>query len=121
MRSYAALQACPTWPSGPMRSDGETSFKGNPMKIRALVTVLALACGTAFAAQYGTEAADEAANRDQAATTDSGKGGVVDKTKSAVRRLGDKIGNKIGNATTGKDKSKTRTAAKNDTRSMGAA
>jgi len=91
------------------------------MKIRALVTVLALACGTAFAAQYGTEAADEAANRDQAATTDSGKGGVVDKTKSAVRRLGDKIGNKIGNATTGKDKSKTRTAAKNDTRSMGAA
>jgi hypothetical protein len=91
------------------------------MKIRALVTVLALACGTAFAAQYGSEAADEAANRNQAASADSGKGGVVDKTKNAVRRLGDKIGNKIGHATAGKDKSKTRTAAKSDTRSMGAA
>jgi Rad52/22 family double-strand break repair protein len=87
------------------------------MKIRALVTVLALACGTAFAAQYGSEAAGEAANRNQSATTDSGKGGVVDKTKNAVRRLGDKI----GNATTRKDKNKTQTAAKGDTRSMGAA
>ncbi|HXE48296.1 MAG TPA: hypothetical protein VN663_07995 [Ramlibacter sp.] len=92
------------------------------MKIPALVTVLALACGTAFAAQdTSSTAAEDAANRDQAATTDSGKGGVVDKTKDAVRHLGDKIGNKIGNATTSKDKSKTPTAAKSETRSMGAA
>ena len=90
------------------------------MKIRALVTVLALACGTAFAAQPGSEAADEAANRNQstAASTDAQpkKGGLVDKTKNAMHRLGDKMRNAMHR----KDKN-SQTAAKSDTRSMGAA
>jgi hypothetical protein len=90
------------------------------MKIQALVTVLALACGGAFA-QYNSPAAEDAANRNQSTTasTDAqpGKGGgLIDKTKNAVRRMGDKI----RHATSRKDKN-TQTAAKNDARGMGAA
>jgi Skp family chaperone for outer membrane proteins len=90
------------------------------MKIRALVTVLALACGTAFAAQY-SGAAEDAANRNQpaAASTDAQPkkgGGLIDKTKRAMHRLGDKMRSAMHR----KDKN-TQTAAKGDTRSMGAA
>ena len=94
------------------------------MKIRALVTVLALACGTAFAAQYtgGSAEADASASRSQpaaaSADTQPKKGGLIDKTKNAMHRLGDKI----RSATHRGDKDKaTQTAAKSDTRSMGAA
>ena len=91
------------------------------MKIRALVTVLALACGTAFAAQdTSSTAAEDAANRNQstAASTDTQpkKGGLVDKTKNAMHRMGDKIRSAMHR----KDKS-TQAAAKSDTSSMGAA
>jgi Skp family chaperone for outer membrane proteins len=92
------------------------------MKIRSLVTVLALACGTAFAAQPTTSAEADAANANQSTAASSNAqprkgGGVVDKTKNAMRRLGDKM----RHATNRNDKNKTQTAARSDTRSMGAA
>jgi hypothetical protein len=73
------------------------------MKIRALATVLALACGIAFAAQDKSTAAEDAGNRSQSATSDTGKGGAADKTSGTSK------------------KSKTQGAAKSDTGSMGAA
>jgi hypothetical protein len=87
------------------------------MKIQALAAVLALACGTAFAAQdTGSTAAEDATNRSQAATSSGQGSGVIDKTKNAVRRLGDKL----GAATSRADRNKPQIAAKGDTRSMGA-
>jgi Skp family chaperone for outer membrane proteins len=90
------------------------------MKIRALATVLALACGAAFAAQPTTNAEADVAksNQSTAASTDAQPrqgGGLIDKTKNAVRSMGDKI----RHATSRKDKN-TQTAARSDTRSMGA-
>jgi len=89
------------------------------MKIRALVTVLAIACGGAFAAQIHSGEAEDAANRNQptAASTDAQpkKGGLVDKTKNAMHRLGDKMRSAMHR------KDKNNQAAKGDTRSMGAA
>ncbi|NPC58604.1 hypothetical protein [Caenimonas soli] len=89
------------------------------MKIPALITVVALACGVAFSAQAATSSADSskrgavvAENRSQA------KGeGLGAKTKRAFHRMGDQMrsaGHKVSKAT-GTDKSAT-----NDTRSMGA-
>jgi Skp family chaperone for outer membrane proteins len=91
------------------------------MKIRPLVTVLALACGTAFAAQPTTSAEADVAksNQSTAASTDAQPrkgGGLIDKTKNAMRRLGDKM----RHATNRNDKNATQAAARSDTRSMGA-
>jgi hypothetical protein len=94
------------------------------MKIPALVTVLALACGTAYSAQYGSNAADDAANRQHstAASTDTpskAKGeGLIDKTKRALHRMGDKMRN-AGRKSTDKDQINA-AAERNETRSMGA-
>jgi hypothetical protein len=64
------------------------------MKLRATLTVLALACGTAFAAQ-DYSARDAAASRSPstAASTETKPAGegIVDKTKRGVRRMGDKM------------------------------
>jgi hypothetical protein len=92
------------------------------MMIRALVTVLAIACGTAFAAQYnsGSAEGDASANRTPAtaASTDTQpkKGGLMDRTKNAMHHMGDKMRSAMHR----KDKN-TQAAAKSDTRSMGAA
>jgi hypothetical protein len=90
------------------------------MKIRTLLTVVALACGTAFAAQSGTSSAEDAANRNQAnaASTDTQpkKGGLVDKTKNALHRMGDKIRHAMH-----RNDKNAQTASKSDTSSMGAA
>lgn len=102
---------------------GDFFPKGNQMKIPALITVVALTCGTAFAQGYGSTAdRDSAVNRKPAAaaTSDSPSKasgeGIVAKTKRAFHRMGDKI-RSVGN----KSKDGDKTAAQNDPRSMGAA
>jgi len=87
------------------------------MKMQALVTVLALACGTAFAAQPSTSAEQDASKPSTAASTDTQpkKGGLIDKTKNAMHRMGDKIRH-----ATNRDKNAQKTA-KSDSGSMGAA
>ena len=92
------------------------------MKIAALITVAALTCGTALAQGYGSTAdRGSAANRNQsaavAADTQPQGEGIMDKTKRALHRLGDKI-RSAGN--TSKDHT-DKTAEQNDTRTMGAA
>jgi hypothetical protein len=93
------------------------------MKIAAIVTAAALATGTAaFAADYGSHS-DRNMQRDHAAATDTGKHeGLLDKTKRAFHRMGDKMrsaGSKTARATHTEDPN--RTAMRNDdTRSMGA-
>jgi len=93
------------------------------MKIAAIITVAALATGSAaFAADYGKQS-DRDMQRDHAAASDSGKHeGLLDKTKRAFHRMGDKMrgaGSKMAHATHTPDPN--RTAARNDdTRSMGA-
>ena len=76
------------------------------MKIPALLTALALTCGTAFAA--GSGEADR--GHSAAATSDTqpraDNDGIVDKTKRALRRMGDKI--------------RSATSRDSDTRAMGA-
>ena len=90
------------------------------MKIAALITVAALACGTAWAQGYGSTA-DKSSSTNHAATTANDtqpKGeGIMDKTKRAFHRLGEKLhasGNKAKDST-------DKTAQQNpDTRAMGA-
>ena len=65
------------------------------MKSSALITAMALACAAAVAAP-ASGADDTARSRNSTAAASDSKanpsgGGVVDKTKSALRRLGDKI------------------------------
>lgn len=86
------------------------------MKIAALITVLALACAPALA-QNKTGSTDSQAK--------ASSGGLVDKTKrglqrmgDATRRTGERIGNKVQKAT---NRSESRQAARSDARSMGAA
>lgn len=90
------------------------------MKIPALVTVVALTCGAAVAAQStGTSADSRKRPAVTAQNQAQAKGeGLGAKTKRAFQRMGDKMrsaGQKVGKAT-GTDK-----AARDDTRSMGAA
>lgn len=64
------------------------------MKLRATLSVLALACGTAFAAQdYSGRDAPASRSPSTAATAETQPAGegIVDKTKRALRRMGDKI------------------------------
>lgn len=97
-------------------------LRGTHMKIAALITVAALTCGTALAQGYGNTAdRDSSASRNQSAAVANDsqpKGeGIMDKTKRAFHRLGDKI-RSVGN----KSKDHTdKTAQQNDTRTMGAA
>lgn len=102
------------------------------MKLRASLTVLALVCGTAFAAQDSSVSTDRdaASNRNPsaAASTDAkpSDGGVVDKTKRAFRRMGEKIRNATHRTDSADRKSADRDpineqAARNEARTMGAA
>ena len=90
------------------------------MKIAALAAVVALTCGTAFAAQDYSAERDANSARPAAVSKDSHSksagGGIVDKTKRAFHRMGDKM-RSMGKRS---DKS-TDQAARDDTRSMGAA
>jgi hypothetical protein len=95
------------------------------MKIPALVAALALAGGTAFAAQ--TAATADAENRNQAAmSANAPKGdGIMDKTKRAFHNMGDKMrstGSKIAKKIDKADHrdNKTEHASRSDTRTMGA-
>ncbi|MDB5874816.1 MAG: hypothetical protein JWQ07_4258 [Ramlibacter sp.] len=76
------------------------------MKIPALVTALALACGTAFAAQTNNTADSSRYNSTATASADtSSKGsgeGLLAKTKRAFHKMGDKmrsVGHKSGSDT----------------------
>lgn len=98
------------------------------MKIPALLSALALACGAALAApQYGSSPSDRdaAAGRNQSAAVssdtsrDAKGGGFIERTKEAFQRLGDKIRNATRKSTDG-DETNAKTG-KGDTRSMGAA
>jgi hypothetical protein len=96
------------------------------MKIRALLTVLALTCGAAFAqGNSGSTSRDAGASRNQstAAAADSqskGSGeGLVAKTKRAFHNMGDKIRNAGRKNKDGDNQTAGRSG--NDTRSMGAA
>jgi hypothetical protein len=90
------------------------------MKIAALITVAALTCGTAFAQSSGS---DTSTTRNRSAATANGsqpKGeGLMDKTKRAFHKLGDKLhaGKKSGDDT---DKTAQQDPENRSTRAMGA-
>jgi hypothetical protein len=96
------------------------------MKIAALITVAALTCGTALAQGYGSSTdRSTSAGPNQSATTansDQPKGeGIVDKTKRAFHRLGEKLRGSGQTAKNGeKDADKTAQQKQNDTHAMGA-
>lgn len=93
------------------------------MKIAALITVAALTCGTAFAQSSSSTSGDTSATRNHSAATanDSApKGeGIMDKTKRAFHRLGEKLhaGKKSTDTT---DKTAQQDPENKDTRAMGA-
>lgn len=98
------------------------------MKIAALVTVLALASGSAWA-QYGGKSSDaERGARGNSAATAQSKDaaksgdGLGAKTKRAFSRAGDKIrntGERIGRAVNKDDTPSDAQASRRDTRAMG--
>ena len=96
------------------------------MKIATLVAVVALATGSAFAAgdnSYGDHSAAPSHQSTAAANdnTHSG-GGLLDKTKRALHRMGDKIRHATHRVAKSDHKSDAdRQAQASDTRSMGAA
>jgi hypothetical protein len=64
------------------------------MKIAALITVAALTCGTALAQGYGSSSGSSSTHNQSAATANDSpsKGdGILDKTKRAFHRLGEKL------------------------------
>jgi uncharacterized protein HemX len=95
------------------------------MKIAALLTALALASGTALAAQdastYDTRDTTATHRSTAAATGTQHKEGIVERTKSAIRHTGEKLGhatrrlpgNRSGNQAVRDD-------GRSDTSSMGA-
>ncbi len=98
------------------------------MKIATLVAVVALATGTAFAAGNNSSSDQKAAPSHESAAaandnTHSGDG-LMDKTKRALHRMGDKIRNATHRVANSGKKSETDRQAQtsgSDTRSMGAA
>jgi hypothetical protein len=93
------------------------------MKIPALLTVLALACGSSFAggSYSGSADRDAAGHPKQSATVASdtkANDGIVDKTKRAFRRMGDKMRSASNRADHDR---RSDQAMRSDTRSMGAA
>jgi hypothetical protein len=105
------------------------------MKISALISIAALACSTAFAAQYNSGSADgdPAANRTHSAAVSNDSqpngakgGGLVEKTKRAFHRMGQKLREATHRTTSASRNSSDRdeinaAAERHDTRSMGAA
>ncbi len=91
------------------------------MKIAALITVAALATGGAFAAQ-NTSSYDKATSHSAATADDSqAKPGIVERTKDAIRRMGEKLGHATERMT-GKHSDQAATdSSRGDTRAMGAA
>jgi hypothetical protein len=89
------------------------------MKIAALVTAVALASGAALAAQSSTDSG-AATTRSSTATeqTQPKGGGIIEKTKRALHRMGDKM-RSVGRKASDRDKDAQ--AKDNDTRNMGAA
>lgn len=84
------------------------------MKIAAFLAAAALACGSAMAADSSTEHGQRVSNEHPAKASGDG---VVDKTKRAFSRMGDKIrntGERLGQKL-GTDKD-----SRDDTRAMGA-
>lgn len=84
------------------------------MKIAAFLAAAALACGSALAADSRTEHGQRVSNEHPAKASGDG---VVDKTKRAFSRMGDKIrntGERLGQKL-GTDKD-----SRHDTRAMGA-
>jgi hypothetical protein len=64
------------------------------MKIAALITVAALTCGTALAQGYGSSSGSSSTHNQSAATANdssSKSDGILDKTKRAFHRLGEKL------------------------------
>lgn len=90
------------------------------MKIPALLTVMALACGVAFAQTHSGAAergkTGKASQSATVASSDTKGEGIGAKTKRTFQRMGDKIRN-----TGDRIARKTGTDNKSDTRSMGAA
>src|SRR4051812_16692749 len=94
------------------------------MKIAALITVAALTCGTAFAQGAGSTAdRTTAPSRNHAAATANDtqpKGeGIMDKTKRAFHRLGEKLHASGKKSTDTTDKTAQQNP-ENNTRAMGA-
>ena len=84
------------------------------MKMAAFLAAAALACGSAMAADSSTEHGQRVSNEHPAKASGNG---VVDKTKRAFSRMGDKIrntGERLGQKL-GTDKD-----SRHDTRAMGA-
>lgn len=85
-----------------------------------LITALALASGAAFAGTYGNDPAKAPRHDTTAAAAEQSSGeGIVDKTKRALHRMGDKMrsaGHRVANATHSNERKDA-----NDTRAMGAA
>jgi hypothetical protein len=92
------------------------------MKIPVLITVAALACGSALA-QSSSTTSDRDTSRSRAAATatdtpsKASDEGIVAKTKRAFQRMGEKIRSAGNKSKDNADKA----AAGSDTRSMGAA
>lgn len=94
------------------------------MKIPASIAALVFACGSAAIAAQAKDAEAGASYSTVAASDQKAGGGVVDKTKDALRRMGDKMrstGNRISDkvANQGGQKSTVRDGEQ-DTRAMGA-
>ena len=96
------------------------------MKIAALLTALALASGTALAAQdssnYDTRDTTAAHRPTAAATGTPHQEGIVERTKSAIRRTGEKLGHATERLPGNRSGDPATTdASRSGTRSMGAA
>jgi hypothetical protein len=99
------------------------------MKIPALVTILALACGGAVAGGNSSASADHQSGKAHASAAagdhqakKSGDG-IVDKTKRGFQRMGEKLGKwtRTGNPNDRAHEQAMGSDARSDTRSMGAA
>jgi hypothetical protein len=98
------------------------------MKIATLAAVVALACGTAFAAgnnSYGDQKAAPSHESAAAANDNTHSGdGLLNKTKRALHRMGEKMRgatHRVANSDKKSEADRQAQASGSDTRSMGAA
>ncbi len=85
------------------------------MKIAALITATALACGTAFAAGSTADKTDHSTAATASTQTETKGEGIAVKTKRAFHRMGEKL-RSIGN----KNRDTAQAKKDQDTRTMGA-
>jgi hypothetical protein len=95
------------------------------MKIAALITVAALTCGTALAQSSGsaTERNSSATGNRSAATANDSQskgGGIVEKTKQAFHRLGEKLHVSGNKSRDNSDPTAQQDPENRNTRAMGA-